>query len=192
MEKLKISVTLSHIFLDYKRLRNKEKKGSFFKYMYLFVSNAGFRAILLYRLGRYFYLRKIPLFPGFCQRLMHHLCHCWINVSAKIGPGFLIAHVGGIVIGGSTIIGKNCDIRQNVTFGGNFNKTSSDSRTQPVLGDNVSVCPGAVIVGPITIGSNSIIGANSVVTSNIPENVIVSGIPAKIIKERWDQNERFL
>lgn len=192
MEKIKISVTLSHIFFDYKRFRNKEKKVSLFNYIYMFLNNAGFRAVLLYRLGHYFYLRQIPLIPGICQRLMHHLCHCWINVSARIGPGFMIAHVGGIIIGGSTIIGKNCDIRQNVTFGGNFNKVSSDNRTQPIIGDNVSICPGAVIVGPIKIGSNSIIGANSVVTRDFPENVIVSGIPATIIKDRWDQNERSL
>tara|TARA_B110000003_G_C16601840_1_gene515946 strand:+ start:1098 stop:1676 length:579 start_codon:yes stop_codon:yes gene_type:complete len=192
MEKLKISVMLSYIFLDYKRFRNKEKKGSLFKYLYLFFSDAGFRAILLYRTGRYFYLLQVPFIPGICQRLMHHLCHCWINVGAKIGPGFMIAHVGGIIIGASTIIGKNCDIRQNVTFGGNFNKISSDNRTQPIIGDNVSICVGAVIAGPIRIGSNSIIGANSVVTTDIPENVIASGIPATVIKDRWDQNERFL
>jgi serine O-acetyltransferase len=192
MEKMKISVTLSHIFFDYKRFRNKEKKASLYNYIYMFLSNAGFRAILLYRLGHYFYLRQIPLIPGICQRLMHHFCHCWINVSARIGPGFMIAHVGGIIVGGSTVIGKNCDIRQNVTFGGNFNKVSSDNRTQPIIGDNVSICPGAVIVGPIIIGSNSIIGANSVVTRDFPENVIVSGNPATIIKDRWDQNERSL
>jgi serine O-acetyltransferase len=56
-----------------------------------------------------------------------------------------------------------------------------------MLGDNVSVGTGAVIIGPINVGTNSIIGANSVVTKNVPENVIVSGIPAVVIKERWNE-----
>ncbi|HUV41694.1 MAG TPA: DapH/DapD/GlmU-related protein [Sedimentisphaerales bacterium] len=100
----------------------------------------------------------------------------------------MIAHVGGIVIGGSTKIGKNCDVRQNVTFGGNFNKTDSQGLQQPCVGDNVSFGAGAVVIGPVKIGSNSIIGANSVVTRDVLEGVIVSGIPAVVIKQRWHQN----
>lgn len=192
VDQSKVSVFLSFLDFDYQRIRKEEQNGSIIKYLYLFFSNAGFRAILLYRLGRIFYLRKIPIIPGLCQRLMHHLSHCWISVRSDIGPGFLIAHVGGIIIGGSTIIGKNCDIRQNVTFGGNFNKISHDNRRQPKLGDNISIGAGAVIVGPVIIGSNSIIGANSVVTRDVPANVIVSGIPAIVIKKKWSNNERSL
>ena len=188
----KTSILLNLISCDYKRIKKNTGKGSITKYINLCFSNAGFRAVFLYRLGRFFYLSKTPIIPGLCQRLMHHLAHCWISVNADIGPGFLIAHVGGIIIGGDTVIGKNCDIRQNVTFGGNFNKVSSDNRSQPTLADNISICVGAVIVGPVKIGSNSIIGANSVVTRDIPENVIASGIPATVIKNRWNNNERFL
>lgn len=119
---------------------------------------------------------------------MHHLCHCWISLSAEIGPGFLIAHVGGLVIGGNTRIGKNCDVRQNVTFGGNFNKVDQDGRTQPWVDDNVSFGAGAVIIGPIRVGANSIIGANTVVTRDVPNNVIVFGVPGKIVRERWPED----
>ena len=119
---------------------------------------------------------------------MHHLCHCYISVSSDIGPGFLIGHVGGIVIGSKTKIGKNCDIRQNVTTGGNFSKTGSNGQTQPIIKDNVSISVGACILGPITVGENSIIGANSVVTRDIPKNSIVSGIPAVKIKDRWKKS----
>ena len=56
------------------------------------------------------------------------------------------------------------------------------------MGDNVSVGVGAVILGPVLIGSNVIVGANSVVNRDVPENVIVFGIPARVIKERWSED----
>ena len=71
-------------------------------------------------------------------------------------------------------------------------KKDAEGRQFPILGDNVSVSAGAVILGPIRIGSNSVIGANSVVTRDIPENVIAAGIPAKVLKERWNEEERKL
>jgi serine O-acetyltransferase len=168
---------------DYRRY--SKRPGNLWRYFYKAAANAGFRAVMLYRLGYWFKKRRLSFFAGICQRLMHHLCHCWISVTAEIGPGFLIAHVGGLVIGDETRIGRYCDVRQNVTFGGNFNKKNEDGRTKPWLEDNISVGVGAVILGPIRIGSNSIIGANSVVTRDVPENVIVFGVPAKVIKERW-------
>jgi serine O-acetyltransferase len=70
-------------------------------------------------------------------------------------------------------------------MGGNFSKRSEDGRTQPWVEDNVSFGVGAVVLGPVHIGKNAIIGANSVVTRDVPENMIVLGVPAQIIKERW-------
>ncbi|HYF36911.1 MAG TPA: hypothetical protein VD994_16560, partial [Prosthecobacter sp.] len=69
---------------------------------------------------------------------------------------------------------------------GNFNKTGEDGRTQPWVGDGVSIGTGAVLIGPIRIGDGAIIGANSVVTSDIGANMIAAGSPAKEIKQRWD------
>jgi serine O-acetyltransferase len=171
---------------DYKRYNRK--KPSLWLMAVKFLINAGFRAVMLYRVGHWLRNRRLRIPAAIIERLMHHSCHCWINTAAEIGPGFFIAHVGGLVIGGETQIGKNCDVRQNVTFGGNFNKTDSDGRTQPLVGDNVSFGAGAVVIGPVKIGSGSIIGANSVVTRDVPENVIVSGIPAVVLKQRWDES----
>ncbi len=181
------------LFIEQDFRRYSDTPGNILSYIKLAILSAGFRAILLYRIGTWLKKKRVRFIPVILERLIHHLCHCWISFSAEIGPGFLIAHVGGLIIGGQTRIGRNCDVRQNVTFGGNFNKVDQDGRTQPWIGDSVSFGAGAVVIGPIRIGSNSIIGANTVITSDVPDNVIVFGVPGKIIKERWsDDSERKL
>lgn len=168
--------------------RYDRRNGNLIRFLLKALSDAGFRAVMLYRLGHWFSGRRLILFRALTERLMHHLCHCWIGSTAEIGPGFRIDHVCGVVIGRNTRIGKNCDIRQNVTLGGNFSKMDEHGRMQPWVGDNVSFGAGSIVIGPVTIGSNSIIGANSVVNRDVPENVIVFGIPAKIVKQRWDDS----
>lgn len=96
-------------------------------------------------------------------------------------------HTFGLVVGGSTRLGRNCTLLQNVTLGGSFGKKDKHGRSQPWVGDNVTVGVGAVIVGPVRIGSDCIIGANSVVTTDIPEFSVAAGVPAKVIRERWSE-----
>ena len=101
-----------------------------------------------------------------------------IPSTTNIGPGFYIGHFGGIVIHADTVIGKNCNISQGVTIG-----ISPRGKRQgvPVIGDNVYIAPGAKIFGNIRIGNNVAIGANCVVTKDIPDNAVVVGIPAHVI-----------
>jgi len=102
-----------------------------------------------------------------------------IGINAVIGGGLKFVHPYNICIGDATI-GENCTIYQGVTIGANY-KNDSDGRLDPVIGNNVRISPGSMILGPLTIGSNVLIGANSVVLNNIEDDVVIVGIPAKVV-----------
>ena len=95
-----------------------------------------------------------------------------------IGPGLAIVHYGTIIISGESKIGKNLRIHAGVNIGANGGEHGA-----AIIGDNVYIGPGAKIIGAVKIGNNSVIGANAVVTKDVPEGVTVGGIPAKIISE---------
>ncbi len=103
-----------------------------------------------------------------------------IEISPKtdIGTGFYIGHFGGITVNSMAKIGKNCNLSQGVTIG-----MANRGKNQGVafIGDNVYIGPGAKIVGAVKIGDNAAIGANCVVTKDVPDNAVVVGIPGKVI-----------
>jgi len=101
-----------------------------------------------------------------------------ISIDTKIGKGFYIGHFGGIVVSGGAKIGNNCNISQDVTIG--FIPRGK-KRGVPVIGDNCYIAPGAKIIGNVKIGNNVAIGANAVVTTDLPDNAVAVGIPAEII-----------
>ncbi len=139
---------------------------------------------MLYRLSNYFD-KRFSVLSILLEKFIHLSTITWIGRRAVIGPGFVIRHVGGIVIGGKTQIGNNCEIRQGVTFGGNLGKVKHGT-SQPILGNNILVGAGAKILGPVKIGDNCIIGANSVVITDIPEGSVVGGVPAKVLRKVRD------
>lgn len=98
---------------------------------------------------------------------------------AQIGKGLFIDHGHGVVIGETTIIGDNVTIYQGVTLGGTGNETG---KRHPTIEDNVLISAGAKVLGSITIGKNSKIGAGSVVVSDVPPNSTVVGVPGRVIK----------
>jgi len=97
------------------------------------------------------------------------------------GKGVKIVHPGFLRIDEWIKIGENCTILPNVLFG-KKNSMNIGNNVKITVGDNCYISTGAVILGPITIGNNVVIGANAVVNKDIPDNVTVAGVPAKIIK----------
>ncbi len=105
-----------------------------------------------------------------------------ISANAIIGEKTKFMHSGlGITIHGNAIIGNNCTIFQNVTIGSKWSGGVCLSEA-PIIGDNVMIGSGAVIIGDIKIGNNVIIGSNAVVISDLPDNVVAVGVPAKYNK----------
>jgi serine O-acetyltransferase len=141
-----------------------------------------FHMILIYRLSHLIFKWKLPLVSSLIQRLNIIFFGIEISYKIHIAGGFRINHGIGTVIGDAKI-DKDVIIFQNVTIGANYPELTRSMKIKgyPVIEQNVIIFPGAKIIGPITIGSNSIIGANAVVTSNVLPNSIVSGPQSVVI-----------
>ena len=144
----------------------------------------GFRSLAVYRFGVW-RMTVRPLLIRAPLSILYRACyrHCRnvygieLPYSAKVGQGVVIEHQGGIVIHGMTVIGDNCTIRQNCTFG---IRTKNGLDDAPVLGRDVDVGAGAVILGKIHVGDGARIGANAVVLEDIPNFATAIGVPAII------------
>jgi len=101
--------------------------------------------------------------------------------SAQIGRRFSIDHGIGVVIGATSIIGDDCLIYQGVTLG---MTGKHGGKRHPTLGNNVMVGAGAIVLGNITIGDNAKVAAGSVVVHDVPRDVTVAGVPAKVVRDR--------
>ncbi|MDY6824162.1 MAG: serine acetyltransferase [Thermodesulfobacteriota bacterium] len=133
------------------------------------------------------YLRQIKMVRPFhyLSRIVLHRIGRKLGISipynTKIMPGFYIGHYGGIVVHPETEIGWNCNISNRVTIGIH---SRGKRAGVPKIGNNVYIGPGAVIIGAIQIGNNVAIGANSVVTKDMPDNSVVTGVPGQIISDK--------
>lgn len=125
-------------------------------------------------------LRKILLIPYIILDFLvvRGLLNCLFPYPLEVGKGLTIWHPYGIVIHSQAIIGENVTIRQHVTIG-----KAHDEGGVPIIGNNVSIGAGAVIIGEIKIEDNTVIGANAVVTKSCPANSILVGVPAKNISK---------
>jgi serine O-acetyltransferase len=119
-------------------------------------------------------------------RLHKMIYACEIHPTAELGPGCVIPHSVGIVIGPEVRIGRRCYIGQGVTLGYRWpgNRTPEPDDGNPVVGDKVVIGAGAKLLGKITVGDRALIGANSVVVRDVPAGHQATGIPAQIRPRR--------
>ncbi|MDR0696517.1 MAG: serine O-acetyltransferase [Christensenellaceae bacterium] len=149
----------------------------------------GIKALARYRLAHKLYIRGWRLIPRLIMARAKHITGIDIHPGAIIGKGVFIDHGDGVVIGETAEIGDNVVIYQGVTLGG----TGKDvGKRHPTVENNVMISAGAKILGPVTIGANSKIGAGSVVLKSVPPDCTVVGVPGRVVRmfgQKFDTNQ---
>ena len=143
----------------------------------------GVKALFFHRIANFFSKAKFDLIARLISQLSRFFTGIEIHPKAEIGKNFFIDHGMGVVIGETSEIGDNVTIYHAATLGGISPSIKSDEqryvKRHPTLKNNVVVGSGAQILGPITVGENAKVGANAVVTKDVPDNAVMVGIPAK-------------
>ena len=171
----------------------KEDLGRYFRHQKSFwgkvksvILTQGIWAIIVYRAGSWCHNRKgkyiwvrwaLPFLTAF-QKMIEITTGIVLPFTAKIGKGLYIGHFGGIILSPNSVLGDYCNISQGITIG---QAGRGGAQHTPVIGDRVYIGPGAKIFGGIKIGNDVAIGANAVVTKDLPDNAVAVGVPARII-----------
>lgn len=142
-----------------------------------------FAPTAIIRVAHALYKKGHPMLAKVASSLNFFLFEIEMAVRCEVGPGLCIAHTGGIVLG-ARAIGRNVTIYHGVTIGAKEMDVAYTPDKRPLVGDHVVIGAGAKILGGISIGDNSVIGANAVVTRDIPPDSVAGGIPARVIKKR--------
>lgn len=151
--------------------------------LFRIITNHSFKVTFWYRIGHYCINHKNPISSIFFPivRVIHshnqYLTGIQLPLETEIGGGLQFQHFSGIVINPKSVIGSHVTIYQGVTLGSERNRGAG----APQIGNHVVIASGAKIIGPIKVGNNVMIGANAVVTKDVPDNAVVAGIPARII-----------
>ncbi len=145
-----------------------------------FLLYPGLHAILVHRFCHLLWKLKIPFFPRLLSQISRFFTGIEIHPGATIGKGFFIDHGMGVVVGETSEIGNNCVLFHNVTLGGTG---KHKGKRHPTIGNNVMIGTGAILLGPITVGDNVRIGANTfILMRDVPDNTTVAGTPGRIVK----------
>ena len=147
----------------------------------------GFHALLLHRIAHKLWKMKLPVIPRMISTFSRFLTGIDIHPGAQIGRRFFIDHGMGVVIGETAIIGDDVLLYQGVTLGGT---SSKKEKRHPTLGRGVVVGAGAKVLGNITLGNYSKVGAGSVVVDDVPEHATVVGIPGRIVVQKVYDDEQ--
>jgi len=160
---------------------------SFIGKLRLIVLTQGIWALIVYRAGAWcvrnsqrlgLFARLLLPFLTVCQKAVEIATGIDIPFTARIGRGLYIGHFGQIILSTRTVMGEFCNLSQGVTIG---EAGRGSERHVPQIGDRVYIAPGAKLFGKLTIGNDVAIGANAVVTRDLPDNAVAVGIPAKVI-----------
>jgi serine O-acetyltransferase len=163
---------------DWARLRH----DTLYNALIQVIGNNGYHAVLIYRFANWLYVKRIPALPQLLTSMALCLTGAEISPQARIGAGLVIKHPGGIVVGAGAIIGCECTILQNATVGEKLD--GGGDHSYPTIGNRVTICAGAVILGGVTIGDGATIGANAVVLDDVPPGTTAVGAPARIVTSR--------
>lgn len=150
----------------------------------LFFNYPGLWALLFHRIAHSLYLKGLRFIPRFISAIGLFLTTIDIHPAAKLGRRVFIDHGTGVVIGETSILGNDVIVYQQVTLGG---VSTTKGKRHPTLEDGVVIGAGAKILGNITIGANSKVGANSVVVKDVPADSTAVGIPARVLRRGYDK-----
>lgn len=147
------------------------------------INYPGVHAMFCYRINHFLWTKlHLKLLARLLSQAARFLTGIEIHPGATIGKRLFIDHGMGVVIGETTIIGDDCVLYQGVTLGG-VGTGEHKVKRHPTLLNNVMVSAGAKVIGDVTVGNNSIVGAQTVVLKDVPDNCTVVGVPAFIVKE---------
>jgi serine O-acetyltransferase len=179
------------LYADLFRYGDRAHLASFLRHL---LATPGFQYTVFMRACQYLATRKprplfLPLYLAMrlVARELGFKYGIAIPASTNVGPGLFIGHPGDIVVHPRSVIGRNCNISQGVTLG---QANRGKRQGYPTVGDNVYIGPGAKLVGAVRVGNNVAIGANCVVTRDVPDNAVVVGIPGKVLS--YDGAEHYV
>ena len=149
----------------------------------LILTYPGVKAIFFYKIANFFAIAKFDLIARIISQFSRFMTGIEIHPKAKIGKNLFIDHGMGVVIGETSEIGDNVTIYHMVTLGGIAPSINSDNqrnvKRHPTIENEVVIGSGAQVLGPVTVGCCAKIGANAVITKDVPEKAVMVGIPAK-------------
>lgn len=166
---------------DYLRYRPK-KSPTIFAFMRLALMSPGFASVILLRLMQRLHSLRLTYLASLTRHINLNLFGADYVPGCRVGPGLMVQHPNGIVVGGRSEIGAHCTVLQQVTLGEKY-ADGSAPHLSPRVGDGCVIGAGSRILGKVSVGANAIIGANSVVLSDVPAGATAAGSPARILRE---------